>query len=555
MRLRSQLLIFGLGPTAVLSTLSIVALILLQTITMPTVKDNLRRKTEMSIRSLAALDVALATHDIAVFSEAVDALAVDKDLRFVQVLNSEGSQLYAYGRRPVDAKDFPEGTIRQSKGFALGSQSVVLEGLSLGRVELAYSASAIDTLRKWIRVLSLVALLLVLASVFISIRTAYAVVSPISAMIDFMKEVKKGNLAGRVQANEGASEMRMLSYHLNVVTHSIHQRDIELAKQQEKLEVNLQTIHETREQLLRSTRLAAVGEMAGRTAHEVLNPVASIQGRLVRILEARAQASDDNAEVIREILSCWKEDYQDGGFEKLLSGFSVPCEGDSPRPLFEEDLENLGLFVEGLEGQDSEFQDDLGFLLKEIGRITHIVDGMRSMTRSSGTAASHDVADVLRESVDILQDGFKKRSIVADIDCSAGLLVHLDRYELIQVTTNLMRNSMLAIEEDRGRAGGRISLRAKSVDEMTEILVSDDGPGIAEEHKPFLFESNFTTRSSSDGTGLGLAIARRLVRGVEGDLSLHSSEIGVGTAFLIELPRAPSAVHSTQASETENVAA
>tara|TARA_R110002096_G_scaffold433887_5_gene653921 strand:- start:34623 stop:36278 length:1656 start_codon:yes stop_codon:yes gene_type:complete len=535
-KLRRQLLLFGLGTTAVFSLLSLVAIVLLQTTTLPTVRDNVRRKTIMSIDRLAQLDVAIATNDIEEIARAVTPLAADSELRYVRFLDSEGTELYTYGSRPKDISSPVDGVVRQKKGLAIGAREVVFEGLPLGNIELAYSTSATDTLRMWIRTVSIVAILFVIASFIASVKFSASIVHPINSMVKFTKEVREGNLLDHVPQHVGAWEMRLLAHHLNIMSRAIHQRDLTLAKQQAKLEANLQTIHETREQLLSSTRLAAVGEMAGRTAHEVLNPVSSMHGRLTRITETTERVNQEELGLIQEILSCWQSDYQEGGFEKLLSGFKKPCADDPQKALFTEDMENLGLFFENLDSQSSELQQDLAFLLKEIDRITHIVDGMRSMARSSGTAEAHEVRALLRESVDILQDGFKKRNIMADIVCSGDLVVCVDRYELIQVITNLMRNSMLAIEEDRGRLGGLVTLRAESSQGSAFIYVEDDGPGISEEHKAFLFESNFTTRGSSDGTGLGLAIARRLVRAVEGDLTLHHSALGKGAVFQIALP-------------------
>ncbi len=546
MRLRRQLLLYGLGTTAVLSLLSVVALVLLQTITLPAVMDSLERKTAMSTRSLAAMDIALATEEMDGIKRLVDELAKDEDLRFVYVCNTKYESLFTYGTRPTKDSHFPQGTVLRDNGLALGAQKVVFEGIPLGHIEVAYSSSAVRTLRTWIRMVALVTLLLVLASVLVSFKFANAIVRPIDSMVAFTKSVGKGNLNDRVPLGGGATEMQVLAQHLNAMTESIQQRDVALAQQQTKLESNLLTIHETREQLLSSTRLAAVGEMAGRTAHEVLNPVSSMHGRLTRLTETRVDESREDREIILEIIASWKESYLQGGFEGLLEGLEESCLDNANKPLFEEDVENFEVFLAHLDEQNTSLQTDLAFLLKEIDRITHIVDGMRSMTRSSGTPQMHEINSILAESVDILQDGFKKRNILADIQGSDGLLVYVDRYELIQVITNLLRNSMLAIEEDRGRAGGRVSLHAEDHGATAMILVRDNGPGIAEEHKPFLFEPNFTTRSSSDGTGLGLAIARRLVRAIEGDLTLADSEVGVGTTFRIELPQATRAVPLTE---------
>jgi signal transduction histidine kinase len=70
---------------------------------------------------------------------------------------------------------------------------------------------------------------------------------------------------------------------------------------------------------------------------------------------------------------------------------------------------------------------------------------------------------------------------------------------------------------------------------LAVLAVRDDGPGIAPETLPKIFEPYFTTKSARQGTGLGLNIVQRLVKGAKGALHVHT-EVGRGTTFTVYLP-------------------
>ena len=111
----------------------------------------------------------------------------------------------------------------------------------------------------------------------------------------------------------------------------------------------------------------------------------------------------------------------------------------------------------------------------------------------------------------------------------------VDRRLLVRVLLNLVLNAAEAIgaREDvaGGRTGGkgdpraasaempagRIEIRALAAGGRTEIIVEDDGPGIAPEHLEKLFDPFFTTKHT--GTGLGLAIVHRIVEAHGGQIT------------------------------------
>jgi two-component system NtrC family sensor kinase len=71
-----------------------------------------------------------------------------------------------------------------------------------------------------------------------------------------------------------------------------------------------------------------------------------------------------------------------------------------------------------------------------------------------------------------------------------------------------------------------------------EIVITDNGAGIAPEHLPHVFEPFFTTKPIGVGTGLGLSITYGAVRSNGGEIGAQSS-LGVGTTFTVRLPASP----------------
>ncbi len=107
-----------------------------------------------------------------------------------------------------------------------------------------------------------------------------------------------------------------------------------------------------------------------------------------------------------------------------------------------------------------------------------------------------------------------------------------DRTQLVRVITNLVKNSIQAIE-NKNPQDPRIEVRVFREDEHIHITVSDNGSGISEENKPKVFEPKFTTKSS--GMGLGLGMVKNIVETYHGNIWLQSVE-GKGTTFTVSIP-------------------
>jgi len=143
-----------------------------------------------------------------------------------------------------------------------------------------------------------------------------------------------------------------------------------------------------------------------------------------------------------------------------------------------------------------------------------------------------DIHQLVRDSVKLLEPELSSRQIKVELDFETNLPpASIDGPQFQQVFYNLLRNAYQAL------AGhdGRITIRTRHNDFEFVIIIEDNGSGISPEHMGALFEPYRTTKAS--GTGLGLLIVRRIVREHGGEIAVESEE-NQGTRVIIHLPRA-----------------
>jgi signal transduction histidine kinase len=108
--------------------------------------------------------------------------------------------------------------------------------------------------------------------------------------------------------------------------------------------------------------------------------------------------------------------------------------------------------------------------------------------------------------------------------------VPLDRERVQQVLSNVVGNALQFTAR-----GGSVTVRTTLEPDHARVEVRDDGPGIAPEDLPHVFD-RFWKSGSRRGTGLGLAIARGIVEAHGGRIWVES-RLGEGSTFVFTLPR------------------
>ena len=168
----------------------------------------------------------------------------------------------------------------------------------------------------------------------------------------------------------------------------------------------------------------------------------------------------------------------------------------------------------------------------EVDRVVGLADEYLAGRRTRTIVRDGvEVAALLSEIVDLNLLGIEPRPRVAVAAAPDLPRLRGDPARLRQVVLNLLLN---AIEVTRATAG-EIRIFAKPEDGGVVLEVSDDGPGIAREILPRIFDENFTTRPTGDG--IGLAIVRQIVDEEGGWIDVRTA-VGAGTTFRVWLPSA-----------------
>lgn len=139
-----------------------------------------------------------------------------------------------------------------------------------------------------------------------------------------------------------------------------------------------------------------------------------------------------------------------------------------------------------------------------------------------------DVVKITKLALDIFNEGY-----IYYHSEEESLIATFDRTQLIRVITNLIKNSVQAIEQ-RNPEQPRIDVTVISEVSNVIITVKDNGIGISKENKDKVFEPKFTTKTK--GMGLGLAMVKNILHNYEGDISVTSQE-NLGSTFTVIFPK------------------
>ena len=173
----------------------------------------------------------------------------------------------------------------------------------------------------------------------------------------------------------------------------------------------------------------------------------------------------------------------------------------------------------------------LAIVKEEIDRLNSIVqDFLFAVRPMSLSLSKKNINGIVRDLVDFLKYELLEADIEVKLDLDDKLPdVVVDSKYLKQALLNIIKNSAEAI-----RSGGKIRIKTEEEKDGDVVIhIMDDGEGIPESIMSKIFEPYFTTRKS--GTGLGLVIVYKIIRELGGDLAVKSEE-GGGTVFRIKLP-------------------
>jgi two-component system phosphate regulon sensor histidine kinase PhoR len=205
-----------------------------------------------------------------------------------------------------------------------------------------------------------------------------------------------------------------------------------------------------------------------------------------------------------------------------------------------------GYILTLLEGALEDPNFNRKFLLKaakSVERMTMIVEDLDTITQFESRnlkiePEKIDIVELAREVMESREQQADARKIKLRFakNYDRPIFVRADAFRISQVLINLITNSI-----NYGKEGGRTTLSFFDMDEQILVEVEDDGPGIAPEHLPRLFERFYRVDKSRSrhqgGTGLGLAICKHIIEAHKQTMQVRS-EVGKGSVFSFTLKKA-----------------
>lgn len=268
------------------------------------------------------------------------------------------------------------------------------------------------------------------------------------------------------------------------------------------------------DQVGRSNKLEAIGQLAAGVAHEINTPT-QLVGSNLRFL----------GQQLDTILGWLDKLHQQKDAAKTESKIPSLIMGS------EKDVT-----LAQLEYFKQEAPKAIEQSLEGIDRISHIVTAMRFFTHpGSENKEIADLNQIIQNAISLSRNEWK---IIAEIktDLDPNLPgVECLPIELSQVVLNIIINAIHAIQ-DSGEEKGQIVIVSRQAGELIEVSITDNGTGIPKEIQSKIFDPFFTTKDIGRGTGQGLAIAYTVIVKKHGGTLEFESETGKGTTFIISLP-------------------
>lgn len=253
-------------------------------------------------------------------------------------------------------------------------------------------------------------------------------------------------------------------------------------KAEEELRCAYESLKEAQVQLVQSSKMAAVGQLASGVAHEINNPLTGVLNNVQLVRMEIEQGKELSAEEFKEMLG-------------VIEDAALRCRKIT--------------------------QSLLDFSHASAGKFQSV--SLNEVAEKVFSLVSHEIK----------LDNIKlEKQLQPDVPRIFG-----DFQLLQQVIFNLISNAKWAIAKKPAKLGGAITLKTEYQLENKKVclFVSDTGVGIAKENFSKLFVPFFTTKDVGEGTGLGLSIIYNIIREHKGTIDVES-ELGKGTTFKIALP-------------------
>jgi two-component system nitrogen regulation sensor histidine kinase NtrY len=430
-------------------------------------------------------------------------------------------------------------------------------------------------------IFAVVAMMLLLAAIWVGLAFANHLTVPISSLILAAEKVGAGDLSARALGSESQDEIGSLSRAFNRMTGRIESQQHELLEANRLLDYRSRFI----EAVVGGVSAGVIGldrdgniTLPNRSACELLEfSAAELRGRnladlvpeMAELLKSARRWPDRIAEkelslfrrdgTARELLARIAAESDDEGINwyvvtfdditELLSAQRKAAWSDIARRIAHEiknPLTPIQLSAERLKrkylkqiSDDPEtFEICTDTIVRHVDDIGRMVDEFSSFARMpTPVMADEDLVKLIEEALFLIQNANPKIKFTKDLP-DEPVVASCDREQIGRAITNILMNAVEAVaaqldEEGRNQTAGRVRIGLADDGRNWIIEVQDNGPGLPKAELHRLTEPYVSTRDR--GTGLGLAIVKKIMEEHGGSLILENHPEG-GARVALRLP-------------------
>ncbi len=329
----------------------------------------------------------------------------------------------------------------------------------------------------------------------------------ISALNDVNDKIHAFELGGQDYITKPFKVPEVLA---RVQTHlSLYKYQKQIEEKNKELELTIVQLKNTQAQLIHAEKMSALGILANGLAHEINNPITSIQGNTIVFTEA-----------FHELLKLWNalKSIDDIKLQEKLTDLNRKLELND---LFQ-NLEEISQAI-------------LNASKRASGIIRNLIDFVR---RDDNESILTDVNELVETSLKVINHQVQKNITLKKKYDNIPKIV-TSPAKVNQIFVNILMNAIQAIEMKDSDGAETIEINTYlSADEGKEnivVSISDSGIGITKKIQSKIFDPFFTTKEVGKGTGLGLSVSHSLAEGIGGRIDFKS-EPCKGSEFRIYLP-------------------
>lgn len=306
----------------------------------------------------------------------------------------------------------------------------------------------------------------------------------------FSKEIEKRFKRYGEKVKSKNNELLDLNTNLEII---VTKRTEKLNKTNLELEETIQSLKETKKDLISSQKMATLGELVSSISHELNTPVG---------LSITAVSQLDHLR------------------EQLLKEF-----------------ENENMTEEYFMNFTKDTEELTKILTINLNNTKNLIHSFKSVAVDQAIEEKReiDLKDYINEIFLTLRSKIKKMSVKISLECTENIILNTYPGFISQILINLINNSML--HGFKNTPEKIITISIEEIDNNISICYIDNGEGIKDEIIDKVFDQYYTTKKNAGGTGLGLYIIKRIIIDkLKGNIEIKKEQ-EIGTCFLINIPK------------------